>query len=220
MPRPVNEELKKAFLPVSTERLWVGPPWVPEEDRPAGKLPIVLDVIGAFGTGNHPTTYGCLTAVERFVCEHPGASVLDVGTGTGVLSIAAKLLGAGRVVAIDIDPLAVVRAQKNAELHEVDIEVSGERLEEVVGVFDLVVANIRPVPLVALAGELAKRTRLRLVTSGVLPREREPVEAAFLQTDLAVERAEVVPEFTGRFPLDSPFWLRWEYRVTGARPAP
>lgn len=220
MPRRVPEETKKAYLPVSTERLWVGPPWVPEEERAAGKLPIVFDCIGVFGSGNHPTTYGCLTAVERFVCEHPGASVLDVGTGTGVLSIAAKLLGAGRVVAIDIDPPSVIEAQKNAERHGVDIEVSGQRLEDVVGVFDLVVANIRPDPLVALAAELAKRTRVRLVTSGVLPKEREPVEAAFLQTDLAVERAEVVPDFTGRFPLDSPFWLRWEYRVTGARAAP
>lgn len=220
MPQRVQEETKKAFLPVSTERLWVGPPWVPEAERAAGKLPIVLDCIGVFGSGNHPTTYGCLTAVERFIIAHPGASVLDVGTGTGVLAIAAKLLGAGRVLAIDIDPASVVEAQKNATRHGVDLEVSGERLEEVAGVFDLVVANIRPQPLVALASELAKRTRVRLVTSGVLPREREPVEAAFLQTDLAVERAEVVPDFVGRFPFDSPFWLRWEYCVTGARPAP
>lgn len=206
--------IREVFLPVTTRRLWVGPPWV--KDRPSGKYPIEIDSRGAFGTGNHPTTYGCLEAVDRFLLEHPGASVLDVGTGTGVLAIAAALLGARRVLAIDIDPAAVATAECNARLHGVEVEVRSRRLEDVAESFDLVVANIRPEPLVALAGELARCTVRRLVVSGVLPREREPVEAAFLRTRLLVERAEVVPDFPGRFPLDSPHWLRFEY----AAPAP
>lgn len=208
--------LREVFLPVTTERLWVGPPWA--KDRPSGKHHIEIDSRGAFGTGNHPTTYGCLEAVDRFLRNHPGASVLDVGTGTGVLAIAAALLGARSVLAIDIDPAAVATAERNARLHGVEIEVTSQRLEDVDGSFDLVVANIRPEPLIALAGELASRTVRRLVVSGVLPREREPVEAAFLQTSLLVERAEVIPDFPGRFPLDSPYWLCFEYtRSTPAK---
>jgi ribosomal protein L11 methyltransferase len=210
-PRPprLTPSVREVFLPISTERLWVGPPWA--TDRPAGKHAIVMDYRGAFGTGNHPTTYGCLAAVERFLAAHPGASVLDVGTGTGVLGIAARLLGAGRVLGIDILPGAVADAERNARLHGVELDVSLQRLEDVEGSFDLVVANLRPEPLVALAGELARRTRKRLVVSGVLPRERAPVEAAFLETGLPVERAEVIADFPGRFPLDSPHWLRFEY---------
>ena len=68
----------------------------------------------AFGTGDHPTTELCLRALEAFLASHPGASVLDVGTGSGILAIAAKKLGAGRVAATDNDPRAERRRRRTA----------------------------------------------------------------------------------------------------------
>ena len=72
----------------------------------------------AFGTGTHPTTVMCLQALEKYV--KPGDTVVDVGTGSGVLSIGAALLGASRVHALDLDEVAVVAAKENIELNNVD----------------------------------------------------------------------------------------------------
>jgi len=77
---------------VQVGRLWVGPPWE-AANAPADRVRLVIEPKMAFGTGDHPTTSLCLGAVDDYMATHPGASVLDVGTGTGVLAIAAKKLG-------------------------------------------------------------------------------------------------------------------------------
>src|SRR5205807_721713 len=77
-----SNEWKSRIKSVSVGRLWVGPPW---EKPPPEKIAIVIEPKMAFGTGDHPTTALCLAAVDAFMAAHPGASVLDVGTGTGVL---------------------------------------------------------------------------------------------------------------------------------------
>jgi ribosomal protein L11 methyltransferase len=133
----------------------------------------------AFGTGDHPTTRLCLAAVDDFLLGHPGASVLDVGTGSGVLALAARKLGAGRTVGVDTDPTSVLLAQENAVLNRVEgVLFSGDRLEDVPGRFDLVVANILANTLVELAPALAARTHTRLVVAGVLLPQREEVAGA------------------------------------------
>lgn len=164
---------------VQVGRLWVGPPWQVGE-APPDAVRVVVEPKMAFGTGDHPTTSLCLAAVDAFMKDHPGASVLDVGTGTGVLAIAARKLGAGRVVGTDNDPVAVELARECAEENRVgDVELSGASLEDVPGTFDLVLANILANTLIELAPLLAARTGKRLVLAGVLAHQEEDVAAAF-----------------------------------------
>ena len=97
----------------------------------------------AFGTGTHPTTVMCLQALEKYVQE--GDTVVDVGTGSGVLSIGAALLGASRVHALDLDDVAVVAARENIKLNHVDGKVDvmhGNLLDSVKEPADIIIANI------------------------------------------------------------------------------
>ena len=95
-----NEAWKRFHRPVQIDRLWVGPPW---ETPAEGLVPVVVDPGLAFGTGAHPTTQLCL----RFLLEHDPVSLLDLGCGSGVLSIAAAKLGYAPVTAFDLDDAAV-----------------------------------------------------------------------------------------------------------------
>ena len=172
---------------VQVGRLWVGPPWdVP--NAPADRVRLVIEPKMAFGTGDHPTTSLCLGAVDAYMKDHPGASVLDVGTGTGVLAIAAKKLGAGRVVGTDNDPVSVELARENSELNATpDVEVSGKSLEAVAGPFDLVVANILANTLIELAPLIVERVKDRLLLAGVLEHQKADVEAAYVKLGLVAE---------------------------------
>ena len=166
-------------------RLWVGPPW---ETPPEGTVGLTIEPKMAFGTGDHPTTALCLAAVEAFCTAHRGASVLDVGTGTGVLALMARKLGAGRVVGVDSDPMSVQLARENAALNRVEgVELSGATLEEVQGSFDLVVANILANTLVELAPALVRHTGRRLVLAGVLADQESSVRQAFVREGLTAD---------------------------------
>ena len=143
-----------------TNQLTIVPQWENyQPSSPSEKL-IVLDPGMAFGTGTHPTTRLMLEALEIVV--HGGESMIDVGTGSGVLSIAAKLLGAGQVEAYDIDDVAVRSAKKNINLNQSakDIKVGvNSLLDGIHTQVDLVVANILAeiiVPLVPQAYENLK----------------------------------------------------------------
>lgn len=182
-----SEHWKALIKSVQVGRLWVGPPWE-AASAPQDKVRLTIEPKMAFGTGDHPTTSLCLAAVDAFMAAHPGASVLDVGTGTGVLAIAAKKLGAGRVVGTDNDPMSVTLARENAELNRTpDVELSGQELTEVSGTFDLVVANILANTLVELAPLIAPKVGKKLVLAGVLANQREDVERAYAQQGLTVE---------------------------------
>jgi ribosomal protein L11 methyltransferase len=164
---------------VTVGRLWVGPPWE-EAQAPREKIRIVIEPKMAFGTGDHPTTSLCLEAVDTFLASRPGASVLDVGTGTGVLAIAAKKLGAGRTLGIDNDPTSVTLALENAQLNQTpSVELSGQGLEDILGTFDLVVANILANTLVEMAPALAPKVKQQLVLAGVLAPQEEDVRRAY-----------------------------------------
>jgi ribosomal protein L11 methyltransferase len=163
-------------------RLWVGPPW---EAPPEGSVPLHIEPKMAFGTGDHPTTALCLGAVDAFLLAHPGATVLDVGTGTGVLALAACKLGASRVVGVDNDAVSVELARENAQRNGTPgVELSCATLAEVEGRFDLVLANILANTLVELAGALAARVGHTLVLAGVLTHQAEEVAEAFLREGL------------------------------------
>jgi ribosomal protein L11 methyltransferase len=182
-----SEQWKSLIRSVDVGRLWVGPPW--EADKaPQDKVRIVIEPKMAFGTGDHPTTSLCLAAVDDFMATHPGADVLDVGTGTGVLAIAAKKLGAGRVVGTDNDPISVELSLENATVNGTpEIEFSGKELTGVGGTFDLVVANILANTLVELAPLIAPKVKTRLVLAGVLAHQRAEVERAYAALGFTVE---------------------------------
>lgn len=164
-------------------RLWVGPPWLLPRS-PRGSVRVVVEPKMAFGTGDHPTTALCLEAVDAYLSGHPGASVLDVGTGTGVLAIAAKKLGAGRVVALDNDPTSVQLARECARTNGVRVQVSGKTLGAVSGRFDLVVANILANTLIELAPRIAARVGDRLLLAGILGPQAREVERAYVARGL------------------------------------
>ena len=153
---------------------------------------IELDPGMAFGTGTHATTRLCLEAMER-ICSHQApfdrqplnpVDVLDVGTGSGVLAIAAAKLGASRVVGIDIDAGAVVVAQQNLVQNGVEnrVHVSNEPLEKVTGSYDVVLANILAEDLARMGAELVAKvgTGGYLVLSGILTEKEKLVTDAFL----------------------------------------
>jgi ribosomal protein L11 methyltransferase len=172
---------------VQVGRLWVGPPWDVQNATP-DKVRLVIEPKMAFGTGDHPTTSLCLGAVDAYMATHPGASVLDVGTGTGVLAIAAKRLGASRVVGTDNDPVSVELARENAEVNGTpEVEMSGKELTAVEGRFDLVVANILANTLIELAPLIVAKVKDRLVLAGVLSHQKADVEAAYVNLGLVAE---------------------------------
>ncbi len=165
-------------------RLWVGPPW---EAPPQDAVWLHIEPKMAFGTGDHPTTALCLAALDAFLLAHPGASVLDVGTGTGVLALAARKLGASRVVGVDNDAVSVALAKENAQANGVSgVDFSSAALSKVDGRFGLVLANILANTLVELAQPLAAHTGDTLVLAGVLQHQAEEVTAAFLTEGLTL----------------------------------
>ena len=134
---------KKYFKPIPVgEKLLIRPNWENEYDA-QGRTVLHLEPGLAFGTGTHETTRLCMELLEQYV--KPGASVLDVGCGSGILSVAALLLGAERAVGVDIDELAVKTAVQNAELNHVEdrfTALCGNLTDRVEGTYDIVVANI------------------------------------------------------------------------------
>ncbi len=162
-------------IPISG-RLWIVPSWHAAPDPDA--LVLVLDPGLAFGTGSHPTTRLCLKWLEAKV--RGGESVLDYGCGSGILAIAARKLGAGRVVGADIDPQAVAASRDNAARNDADIEF---HLPDALpaGEFDILVANILTNPLKALMPLLATRVRAggRIALSGILAEQADEVMALY-----------------------------------------
>lgn len=161
-------------------RIVIVPSWV-EHEPAAGQLVIRLDPGQAFGTGHHETTRLCLAALEGAVRE--GDAVLDVGTGSGVLAIAAALLGARHVDAIDIDPVAAEVAAANVAANAVSGRVSVAAGTLAVGGgkrYDVIVANISTAANISLgpAFRAAAGPGARLLLSGLLAADADRVAAA------------------------------------------
>ena len=170
---------QQQFGPVQiSERLWVVPSWCAEPDPRA--INLRLDPGLAFGTGAHPTTWQCLRWLEANLAA--GASLLDYGCGSGVLAIAARRLGAGMVIGVDIDPRAIEAARENAAANAVEIQVTDPDTVPA-GPYDVVVANILSNPLKLLAPVLAALTKAggSVVLAGILDRQADEVMAAYRQ---------------------------------------
>ena len=171
------------------ERLLIRPLWIDVKLAP-NDIEISLDPGMAFGTGTHPTTQLCLEALERLV--KPAQDVLDLGSGSGILSIAAAKLGARKVLALDIDPIAVDTTADNARANGVGDRIIAEQgsLENVLGSarrFDLVIVNILARVILQMT-EQALGTIVRpggsAIFSGIIDSQLDEVEAALLRTGL------------------------------------
>jgi ribosomal protein L11 methyltransferase len=165
------------FAPTKiSDRLWIVPSWHEPPDPNA--IVIRLDPGRAFGTGTHPTTRLVLAWLDQQLT--PGATVLDVGCGSGILAIAAAKLGAGRVTGTDIDPHALAAARGNSAANGIDAHYTDpDSLGP--GIYDVVLANILANPLKLLAPALGARVAPggALVLSGILERQADELIAMY-----------------------------------------
>lgn len=192
----VNEEdwataWKQYYHPVKiSERFTIVPTWEDYTPVSTDELIIELDPGMAFGTGTHPTTVMCLQALEKVVKDSD--SVVDVGTGSGVLSIGAALLGAKQVHALDLDLVAVTAAKENIELNKVDhvVEVfHGNLLDTVKEPADVVVANILAEIIMTFTDDafsIVKPGGL-FVTSGIIGAKKEDVKQALIDSGFEIQ---------------------------------
>jgi len=162
------------------ERLLLHPSWEPVQSKP-GDVVITIDPENAFGSGDHETTRLVLQVLDE--CVAGGERVLDVGSGSGILSIAALRLGAAAAIATDINADSVIVAARNAELNGVAprLRASTQPVAEIDGLFDIVVANIETRVLVEIPEELQAHLARDglLVLSGILRPERDELLAAY-----------------------------------------
>ncbi len=194
-PRDWNAQWKAGIAPVTVGAVTIVPPWLAAPDTGPGSVVLRIEPAQAFGTGHHETTTGCMAALQEIALR--GRTVLDVGTGTGVLALTAAKLGAGRVVAVDVDPLAVVAARANAQANGVRVDVRPGSADAVEGRFDVVVANLDTATLSRLAPVLEAMSAPAgsLSASGVATARRGDAEVALRDAGMAV-RARAGREWT------------------------
>ncbi|HTK89210.1 MAG TPA: 50S ribosomal protein L11 methyltransferase [Verrucomicrobiae bacterium] len=203
---PIHDEQwasawQQSFPPLCVgDRLFVAPPWE-AAPTPAGRRRIVIEPGRAFGTGHHGSTESCLALLDRWLAAKPAGRVLDIGTGTGILAVAAVALGAPRVTAIDLDPDAISAARQNAAANGVgdliDVSTGGPESLPRPAAYDLVLANILTHTHLALVREYRRRVAPfgALVLGGMLVGE-----------DDQVTRALVPHGFTPRESLERDGW--------------
>lgn len=195
------ESWKAFFWPEKvSDTIVVKPTWREYTAAP-GEIILEIDPGMAFGTGTHPTTALCVRMIESYL--KPGMDVLDVGTGSGILLMAAGVLGAGRLVGVDNDAVAVTVAGENLSRNGIGPDdrtlLVGNLVDAVQETFDLVVANILAETVVDLIPDIRKVTARggRLIFSGIIEEKAAMVEAAmvkegFLLTETRVDGGWVV----------------------------
>lgn len=175
-------------------RVAVGPPW-DKPDESDGEVVLVIEPGMAFGTGTHETTRLCARLIDAIAKRRPLHSMIDVGCGSAILSMAAAGLGVQRVVAIDIDETAIEVAAENLDKNGFSaeaIELSTRRLEELEEPFDLVVANILANVLVDLRDELLEAVAPggELILSGIAAEQRTDMCQIFDRADFELVEVE------------------------------
>ncbi len=185
-------EWKKHWTPSEVGRFIVAPPWSDVEQTE--RLVIRIEPNMAFGTGTHETTQLCLRSIQGYY--EPGQSFLDVGTGTGILSIAAAMSGDGSepILACDTDVDSVKIAKENAELNKVEdrIDLYVGSIEQNTPVFDFVAANLTIDVITPMLSMLVGKARRTLLLSGILVEQKQEImnELAKLNiTDADIESA-------------------------------
>ncbi|MFY0782245.1 50S ribosomal protein L11 methyltransferase [Peribacillus simplex] len=200
----VNEEewataWKKYYNPVKiSERFTIVPTWEDYTPVSSDELIIELDPGMAFGTGTHPTTVMCIQALERTV--RSGDLVVDVGTGSGVLSIAAALLDAKRIQSLDLDEVAVQSAIQNVELNNVQDKVSvskGNLLDGVNEQADVVVANILAEVIMRFTDDVAKVVKPGgyFIASGIIQPKKQDVKDAITGSGFTISETILMEDW-------------------------
>ena len=194
--RDWNAEWEASIQPERvTERLVITPSWHKEEALKMGaEQLIVIDPKMSFGTGHHETTRLCLRALELLDCKDK--SVLDLGTGTGVLAIYALMLGARHAIAVDTDEWSIQNAHENRLLNHIDesqLEIRAGTLASVIGndePFELIVANIHRNVLLEIASQLKEHIASggTLILSGLLQYDSDEVRAKYENVGFTFEQ--------------------------------
>lgn len=187
---------KEFFKPMKVgEKLLIQPLWIDQIDNPEHRAVLTIEPGLAFGTGGHHTTRLCLETLERYV--KAGDAVLDTGCGSGILAIAALLLGANKAVGVDIDELAVKTAIENGKQNgftEPQYTIlQGNLADKVTGAYDVVVANIVADIIMLFAKDVGRFLRPNgvFITSGIIDTREQEVRAALEENGFAVsERNE------------------------------
>lgn len=189
------ESWKKYFHPFrASERLWVRPSWEEADPPEPAMITLIVDPGRAFGTGAHETTRLCLRLIDEALRDKPCGEMLDVGCGSGILTVAARLLGVPKATAIDIDPLAVSATIENAGTNHVAEGVLAARADvrAVNARYPLVVCNILYQIIMGIAPELCRRVEPggALILSGFLTPELDSVERMFGNLGMTVVKRE------------------------------
>lgn len=196
-------ESRKSMKPVHQGRFHIYPLHRARE-RPAGGISILIDPGLAFGTGSHQSTRGCLMALEHLARSRRPRRLLDIGCGSGILSIAMAKLWPAQILACDIDPLACEVTRANADLNGVGGAIRtvladgpGHRAITAKAPFDLIMANILARPLRKMAPRIARRLAApgTLVLSGLLASQEAEVRSAYVLQGLKLDRRIVVGEW-------------------------
>jgi len=184
-----NESWKKNFQPIDIgDRFTILPPW---EKKKLNRINLVIDPAMAFGTGHHSTTRSCLILMEHYAKGSQKRRFLDLGTGTGILAIAATQLGYQRVVAVDTDQSAVDATKKNIERNHVKgIEVLRGTIENLNETYDFITANLISGVLILLAPSLATHLNPSgiAVLSGILEGQEVEVITAIQHEGLQLRQ--------------------------------
>ncbi|NLY81163.1 MAG: 50S ribosomal protein L11 methyltransferase [Clostridiales bacterium] len=188
-----KDKWKEYFVPINiTDKLVIKPSWC-DYDVKDGEVVLEIDPGMAFGTGTHETTSMSIKLLEKYI--EGGMDVLDVGTGTGILAIAAKLLGAENVLGVDIDPEAITAAKENSELNKLDIEIKEADLTKGVEFkADIIVANLVAGLNVSLALDASNHLKDGgiYISSGILIEQEENVIRAI--EDKGFDKIEVLED--------------------------
>lgn len=185
---------KEFFKPFTVDDILIKPTWeeIPEEHR--DKMLLQIDPGTAFGTGQHETTQLCIRAIRKYL--KPGDAVLDIGCGSGILSIAAILLGADHAVGTDLDENAIVATGENRAVNDISEEklrvltgnlIDDQRIKDAVGYecYDLVVSNILAEVIIPLQAEVPPHLKKGgiYITSGIINMKEEAVREALAAND-------------------------------------
>ncbi len=170
-----QEKYRQSVRPIRLENLYIRPPW--EKADPACDIDIIIEPRMAFGTGHHESTSLCLRALKKYV--RPGMAFFDLGSGSGILAIAAARLGAGRILGVDIDVTAVENARENMVLNglagNVRIEYGSVEKAGRDGSYDIIAANIIKSTLIELMAGIFEAVHDGgiIILSGLLVEEED-----------------------------------------------